>query len=67
MSPWGSRQKRLQFRRGFDGGYLEKTVLIERNLSIAASEGKHASVNSGARQTGENRDKATARNKSVRL
>ena len=35
-------------------------MLIGRNISTAAKEGKHAPVNSGARQTDENCDNATA-------
>jgi hypothetical protein len=35
-------------------------VLIGRNISKAAKEGKHAPVNSGAQQADENCDNATA-------
>jgi len=52
---------------GFNGGCLEKIMLIGRNLFTTASEGNHAPVNSAERQTDENDDNATAQHKSVRL
>jgi hypothetical protein len=52
---------------GFNGGCLEKTMLIGRNLFTTASEGKQASVNSAERNTDENYDNATAQHKSARL
>lgn len=52
---------------GFNGGCLEKIMLIGRNLFTTASEDKHAPVNSAERRTYENCDNATAYHKSVRL
>jgi hypothetical protein len=52
---------------GFNGGCLEKIVLIGRNLFATPSEDKHAPVNSAERRADENCTNAAAHHKRVRL